>query len=148
MAAITLVGTAVTGLLLLAVVLALARGIEWRSNEIFAEREGSLLSALVNWAVHSPLVWVLLFVVASFGLSGLAVVLFLGTQAIDLFGVSIPVLGAILGGLGLVALAFVIVGTYAAARDRDVSPAGASLAASLVVGSLLLVGIATQLLMG
>jgi len=141
MVTLALVGPAIMGLVLLVVVLVLARGIDWRSNEIFTESEdeGNLLGNLAS----SPVVWVVVFL--SFALGSTAVVL----AAVGGFGVTLP------GGLALAVapfavllLAYLVGGTYAAVRDRNVSPAGATLAAALVVAVLLLVAITVQLLAG
>lgn len=141
MAALQLIGTAVTGLFLLVVALAIARGVDWRSNDIFAAREngGSLVGALAE----SPAVWVVTFLSLALGLTAVVLV------AVGGFGLSAP------GGVALAVapfaallLAYLVVGTYTAARDRNVSAAVATLAAALVVGVLLLAAIAGNLLLG
>lgn len=140
MAAETLVGTAVAGLSLLAVVLWIARGVDWRSNDIFAPAEGGTLFASL---VGSPLVWTLTFLVTALGLSVLAL------AATGVLSVSVP--GGVTtagAGFGLLVVLFLVGGTYVAARDRKISAAGATLAAALVVGTLLLVAVAGTLLMG
>jgi len=140
MAAETLVGTAVAGLVLLAVVLWIARGVDWRSNDIFAPAEGGALFASL---AGSPLVWTLAFLVAALGLPVLAL------AATGVLSVSVPG-GVTTAGaaFALLVVLFLVGGTYAAARDRRVSTAGATLAAALVVGTLLLVAVAGTLLMG
>lgn len=141
MAAITLVGTAVTGVLLLVLVVALARGIEWRSNEIFAPAEGSsALRALAG----SPVVWVLAFLGLAFGTT------VLGIAAVGGLGLALPGGGVTLAivPFALLFVAFLVAGSYSAVRGRDVSPAGATLVAALVLAGLLLVAIAGRLAMG
>jgi hypothetical protein len=141
MAAHTLVGTAITSVLLVVVVLAFARGMDWRSNELFEPKEGGdLLRSLAG----SPAVWALAFLGVSLGMTALALVVGGG-----LGGLAVP--GGVMVGVapfGLLVLFFLVAGTYAAVRERDVSPAGATLAASLVVAGLLLVAITARLLMG
>lgn len=140
MAPLTLVGTAVTGLVLLAVILWMARGVDWRSNDIFAPAEGG---ALFETLAGSPLVWTLAFLVAALGLPLLA----LAATGV----LSIPLPGGVMtagAAFALLVFLFMVGGTYGAARDRRISPAGATLAAALVVGTLLLVAIAGTLLMG
>jgi ABC-type multidrug transport system permease subunit len=141
MAALTLVGTAITSVLLVVLVLALARGIDWRSNEIFEPTSGSgVLQSLAG----NPIVWTLAFLAVSLGSTALALLV---TGA---FGeVALPGGAAIgIAPFALLVLFFLVAGTYAAVRERRVSPAGATLAAALVVATLTLVAIATRLLMG
>jgi hypothetical protein len=140
MAAETLVGTAVAGGSLLVVVLWMARGVDWRSNDIFAPAEGGTLVASL---AGSPLVWTLGFLVAALGVPMVAL------AATGVLSVSVPG-GVTTAGaaFGLLVFLFLVGGTYAAVRDRQVSAAGATLAAALVVGTLLLVAVAGTLLMG
>lgn len=140
MAAITLVGTAVMGVFLLVVVLALARGMDWRSNEIFEPGEaGSIPEALAG----SPVVWVLVFLVLALGSTGVAL------AAVGGFGLSLPGGTAVaLAPFGLILFGFLVAGTYAAVRDRNVSPAGATLVAAILLASLLVVAITVHLLAG
>lgn len=140
MAAITLVGTAVMGAFLLVVVVALARGIDWRSNEIFAPSESGDLTGSV---LGSPVTWVLVFLALALGTTALAL------GAVGGLGLTLPGGVALaLAPFALLLLAYLVVGTYATARDRDVSPAGATMAAAVVVAALFLVAITGHLLMG
>lgn len=135
-----LIGTAVAGLLLLVVVLAFAWGIDWRSDEILTSPGSeNLLRALAG----NPAVWGALFVGLALGLSAVAIAAVGGAGP-----ASGGLLTAALAAFGVVVFGFLVAGTYAAARDRDVSPAGATLVTSLLVGSLLLVAVGGQLLMG
>lgn len=140
MAVITLVGPAVMGALLLAVLVALARGIDWRSNEIFAPSE---TDDLAGSALGSPVTWVLVFLAMALGTTGLAL------GAVGGLGLTLPGGVALaLAPFALLLLAYLVVGTYAAVRERDVSPAGATMAAAVVVAALFLVAIGGHLLMG
>lgn len=138
--ALQLIATLVTGLLLLLVALAITGGIDWRSDtETTAHEERNLFESLAG----SPVVWVVLFLSLALGLTGVALV------AVGGFGISAQgAVTAALAGFGLLVVTYLIGGTYAAARDRNVSAAGATLAAALLVGVLLLVAVSGQLLMG
>lgn len=136
--------TAVTALILLAVALAINYGIDWRSHSIvpYWEPEGEHEGVLSTF-LHSPLVWAVAFVGVALGVTALTL------AAAGGFGLSVP------GGLlvaaapfAVLVLAFLLAGTYAAVRGRQVSPAGATLASALVVGFLLLLAITVNLLVG
>lgn len=138
--ALLLIGTVLTGLLLLAVVLWIARGIDWRSNDLIVDRgEGEGLGALAN----SPAVWVAAFLVLALGLTGVAIL------AVGDFGVAVPGVQTLaVAAIGSLVLLYLVGGTYAAARGRNVSSAAATLAVAIILGTLLLVAIAGKLLMG
>lgn len=141
MAAHTLVGAALMGLLVLAVGIALARWIDWRSNEIFAPKIGGE-SILLRLARH-PVVWAVSFVALALGLTLITLV------AVGGFGISSG--AATLVGVAAFALllfGYLVGGTYGAIRDRDVSPAMATLIVTSLLGGLLLVAISGKLLMG
>lgn len=138
--ALLLAATVLMGLLLLAVALWIARGIDWRSTELIVDREdGGLLGALAG----SPTVWVGTFLVFALGLTGVALL------AVGDFGVGTPGVQTLaVAAIGSLVLFYLIGGTYVAARGRNVSAAGATLAATIVLGTLLLVAVAGRLLMG
>lgn len=138
--AIALVGTVLAGVLLLVVALAIARGIDWRSGDYLPDREAE---SLVEALVASPVVWVVAFLAVALGLPAVAIL------AVGGFGLSVPgALIAAVGAFALVVLAYLVVGTYAAVRDREGSPASATLVTALLVGALLLVAVSGTLLMG
>jgi hypothetical protein len=138
--ALLLVATVLTGLLLLAVALAIARGIDWRSNDLLVPRgDREILQGLVG----SPIMWVVAFLALALGLTGAALV------AVSDVAVAVP--GAeplAVVAIGSIVLLYLVGGTYAAARDRNVSSAVATLAVALILGALLLVAITGTLLMG
>lgn len=138
--AIALVGTVLAGVLLLVVVLAIARGIDWRSGDYLPDREeASLAEALAA----SPAAWVAAFLAVALGLPAVAIL------AVGGFGLSVPAaLPATVAAFGFVALAYLVAGTYAAVRDREGSPASATLITALLVGGLLLVAVSGTLLLG
>lgn len=138
--ALLLVATAVAGLALLAVALWVARGIDWRSNDLLVDRgEGPGFGALAN----SPAVWVASFLALALGLTGVALL------AVGDFGVAAPALETVaMAGMGLIVFLYLVGGTYVATRGRNVSPAGATLVVALLLGTLMLVAIAGNLLMG
>lgn len=141
MAALALVGSAVATVVLAVVVLALARGIDWRSNQIFETSEGGSLLRVV---LGSPVAWTVAFLGFALGTMVLGLMV-----AGGLGGVAVP--GGVAVGVvpfALLVLFFLVAGTYAAVRERDVSPAGATLVASLVVVGLLVIAVAGRLLMG
>jgi hypothetical protein len=140
MAVLTLVGTAVAGVLLVVVVLALARSNDWRSEQLL---EGSDRRNWLASVAESPVVWVIGFLALALGTTGIAL------AGVGGLGLSLPGgLVAAVAPFALILLAFLVGGTYTAVRERNVSPAGATLAAALVVASLLVVAIASRLLMG
>lgn len=128
------------GLLLLGVVLWIARGMDWRSNDLIVSRgEGEGLAGLAN----SPAVWVVGFLALALGLTGIAIL------AVGDFGVPMPGVETLaMAGMGSLVLLFLVGGTYVAARDRNVSSAGATLAVAVIFGTLLLAAITGTLLMG
>lgn len=138
--ALLLVASVVAGLLLLAVALWVARGIDWRSNDLLVSRgEGAGFGALVN----RPAVWVAGFLTLALGLTGVALL------AVGDFGVAMPAAPTLaMAAIGSVVLLYLVGGTYVAARGRNVSSALATLAVALVLGTLLLVAITGKLLMG
>lgn len=153
--ALLLIGTVLTGFLLLAVVLWIARGIDWRSNDLIVDRgDADLLGALAN----SPAVWVAAFLGLALGLTGVAIVAVLDVSVVELTGIGLPedlakqvlellpTLATV--AIGSVVLFYLVGGTYVAVRSRNVSSAAATLAVAIVLGTLLMVAIAGKLLMG
>lgn len=126
----------VMGLLLLAVVLVIARGMDWRSNTVLTGRQER---NVVEEAARNPMVWTVGFLVLALGTTAVAVL------AVGDFGVA-GMLPAAAAAFGLIVAIYLVVGTYAAARDRDVSAAGATLATSVLLGVLLLAAISARLL--
>lgn len=135
-----LVATVFAGLLLLAVTLWIARGIEWRSNDLMVDRgDGDTLGALAS----SPAVWVIVFLALALGTTGIAVF------AVGGFGVTAPGVSTLaMAALGLLVLLYLVGGTYVAARGRKISSAGATLTVTIVLGALLIAAIAGKLLVG
>lgn len=138
--ALQLIATALMGLLLLVVVLFIARGIDWRSDNVITDHEeGELLSALAG----NPVVWVVVFLALALGLPAVALL------AVGDFGLPVPgAATAAMAAFGALVLAYLVGGTYTAARARNVSSAGATLVAALLLGGLLLVAVSGKLLMG
>lgn len=136
--------TAATGLVLLAVALAISYGIDWRSHSIIPRwREESEHEGFAGEFLHNPAVWTVAFVGVTLGVTALSL------SAVGAFGLSLPLGLAIAAApFGVLLFAFALAGTYAAARGRRVSPAGATLASALVLGFLLLAAITANLLMG
>lgn len=138
--ALLLVATVIAGLFLLAVALWIARGIDWRSNDLLVDRgEGAGLGALAD----HPAVWVAAFLALALGSTGVALV------AVGDFGVAVPSAQPLaVAAMGLIVLLYLLGGTYVAVRGRNVSSAGATLAVALVLGTLLLIAVTGNLLMG
>lgn len=137
--AIALVGTILAAVLLLLVVLAVARGRDWRTGSVTDHEATSLVEA----ATGNPLAWVAAFLLLALGLPAVAIV------AVGGFGLSVPgAVTAALAAFALVVVVYLVGGTYAAVRDRQGSPALATLVVSLLLGVLLVVAISGTLLMG
>lgn len=137
--------TVLMGLLLLAVALAVGRGTGGARRAVFLptglERRSAERRSLRALASH-PATWVAGFLLLALGATGVAIV------AVGGFGLSIPGGTTAVGAVfGLLVALFLLAGSYVAVRERDVSPAGALLASSLVAALLVLTAI-TGLLVG
>lgn len=142
MATSALVSTAVTGVVLLAIIVAVLRVREWRDPTPATE------DGLANLArsANGPLGWSVTFFVVTFGVMGLAV----------LYAVGAPVAGVTHATVGLmlvtvIAAVFVgasLVAVYAASRGRGLNSAQAAGLSSALLGVLFVVAVVVQLFVG
>lgn len=141
-----LVSAGLMGVLLVAIVAAVVSFRDWRHEEGVpgggSRTLGTRTYGLVERGVHSQLVWVLGFLVLAFALGG-AVVLFIagGPMSADA-GMTVALV------TGLVLLAFLVVGMYRTVRFRGRSSASAAAVTAWTVGTLALVAIVANLLLG
>lgn len=139
-----LVSAGLMGVLLVAVVIAVLAGRDWRHEEAGGRRSassGERASRLVRRAARSQLVWTLGFLALAVGFGG-AVVLFLdggpASATAGAAGVAVAV-GVLLAFLG--------VGTYRTVRFRGRSSAGAAAVTAWTLGALFLLAVSVNLLL-
>ena len=142
MATSALVSTAVMGVVLVAIVVAILGIREWRQPGPTAEAGLADAAGTVN----GPLGWSVAFFVVTLGVTGLAV----------LYAVGSPVAGVTPATMGMLlvvtmAVAFVgasLVAVYAASRGRGLNSAQAAGLSSALLGVLFVVAIVVQLFVG
>ena len=142
MATSALASTAVTGAVLLAILVLVLLTREWRSP---GDEPGEGLASAARSA-NGPLGWSVGFFVVAFGLTALAVAYVSGA----------PVGALDQGALGVLLLAMVVVvfglatlgGVYYAVRGRGLNSAQAAGVGSMLLATLFLVAIVVQLFVG
>lgn len=142
MATNALVSTLVMGGVLLVILAVVLRLRHWEHPSATVESGGSDLSQAVN----GPLGWSVAFFVVTFGVMGLAVLYAAGTpvagiEPSTLGLLVVAVLGAVMTVAGLVAV-------YSASRSRGLNSAQAAGISSVVLATIVLVAIVTQLFIG
>ncbi len=138
-----LVATVVMGLLTLAVVLYVGRAMEWRKYDFVPVGDHRTTWDSIGAALRHPAAWALGFFLLVFGTVGIAL------AAVD--AVSVPVdvnLGVLAMPFALMLVLFVGLGTYGALRARRRSTAEATVVSLLVLGSLFVLAITANLVMG
>lgn len=137
-----IVGTAVTGLLFLAVVLFMARGMRWRSYEFSFGRERETTGEALARYVQHPATWSLAFLLFVFVVAGAAL------AAVG--ALSLPVPGG-MAAVGLVVALLVVVGgvfgTYGYIRSLGRSASEAAVMALLVFGFLFITFLSANLVL-
>ncbi|MFC5972665.1 hypothetical protein ACFPYI_15115 [Halomarina salina] len=138
-----LVSAGLMGVVLVAVVAAVVGLRDWRSDDDRPEAEATSLGeraeGLLRSGMSSQLVWILGFLVLSFGLGG-AVVLFLAGGPMSAMA---AIAGVVLGVLVL--LVFLSVGTYRTVRFRGRTSASAAAVTAWTLGLLFLVAVTVNL---
>ncbi|MFD1514877.1 hypothetical protein [Halomarina rubra] len=141
-----LVSAGLMGVLLVATVAAVVSFRDWRHDATVPGGGSTTLGVraygAAGRALHSQLVWILGFLLLAFALGG-AVVLFVagGPMSADA-GMTVALVA------GCVLLVFLGVGTYRTVRFRGRSSAGAAAVTAWTLGTLALVAIVANLLLG
>ncbi|PSP75874.1 hypothetical protein BRC81_14080 [Halobacteriales archaeon QS_1_68_20] len=138
-----LVATVLMGLLTLAVVLYVARAMEWRKYDFVPVGEHRSTWDSLGAALHHPAAWALGFF--------LLVFLTVGTALAAVDAISFPVdvgLGMLAMPFALMLVLFVGLGTYGALRSRRRSTAEATVVSLLLLGTLFIVAITANLVLG
>lgn len=138
-----IVGTAASGVLFLAVLLFMARGMEWRSYEFSFGREAETPGQTLGRYLGHPAVWALGFFLLVFLTAGVALA---AVGALPLPVPSGPAAAGIVAGVVL--LVAVELGIYQFLRSRDRSAAEAVAVGILVFGGLMLVLFSANLVFG
>lgn len=148
MVSLTLLSTALMGLLAAATFLAVAR---IGAKRTAPDADGSddrytVVVGALRDVVQKPVVWAIAFVVIAVGVGGVALL------AVGDFGLSEGLSGSLLGvayaAVGLLVTGFVFLGAYFGARERGLGNAHGVAAGSFAAGLVFLVLIAVQLLVG
>lgn len=135
-----LLSTVITGAALLAVLAVVFRLRDWQHpSPSVASAAGTARRA------NGPLGWSIAFFVIAFGLTGLAILYATGEPVAGLepAAIGMLVLGTVLTVFGVGSL----VAVYGAVRSRGLNSAQAAGLSSLLLGTLVLVAIAAQLLL-
>lgn len=139
MAAIDLVSTLVTGLVLLITVVTVLRIRKWERSEPLFKAEHDVSSLLEN-----PTALTGIFLVLALGFT-VGAIAYVGGISV---GIDPAVIGQLLiAAFGVVVLLFVLFGVYIAARARGLSSAPAVGVSSVLLGILVLVIILGRLIM-
>jgi hypothetical protein len=148
MVSLTLLSTALMGLLVAATFLAVARiGTRRTAPEAdgSADRYAAAVGA-VRDVIQTPVVWSVAFIVIAVGVGGVALL------AVGDFGLPEGLSGSLLGvayaAVALLVTSFVFLGAYFGARGRGLGNAHGVAAGSFAAGLVFLVLIAVQLLVG
>ncbi|WP_132058741.1 hypothetical protein [Halorussus amylolyticus] len=140
----------VTGLLLLAVWTVVARGPNWRHNDASTGEVGDLAGRdRTVRLTQSPAMWTAAFLVAAFVAGGGAVLIvsdgaLAGTLAAGIAGNATILVGVFVALL----LGYLLWGTYHSARFRGLHSAYAALLSAWVFGTLFVVVVAVNLVLG
>ncbi|MFA9517685.1 hypothetical protein ACERIT_10790 [Halopenitus sp. H-Gu1] len=143
----TLLSTALMGLLVLAMFIAVGRLARKRTS--LTSKEGDRydrLAATLGSLVRTPVVWTITFLVVAVGL-GVLVILSVGSFGLP-EGLSGTLLNAVFALVGLLIGGFVFIGAYTATRDRGLGNAQGVAAGSVALGMVLMLVIAIQLVVG
>ncbi|SMO79882.1 hypothetical protein [Halorubrum cibi] len=147
MASLTLLSTALMGLLVLATVVAAARiGGQRAPGADETEDTYTALTRQLSGIARTPAVWSVAFVVIALGVGAL-VVLSVGNFAF-VEGFTGSLLSALYAVVGLLVTGFVFLGAYFGVRGRGLGNAHGVAAGSFAAGLVFLVLIAVQLLVG
>lgn len=148
MVSLTLLSTALMGLLVVATFVAAAKIGTRREpprEEESVDRYAATVERLSAF-VRTPAVWSIAFVVITLGIGGIAVL------AVGGFGVSEELAGTLLSltyaAVGLLLTGFVFLGAYFGARGRGLGNAHGIAAGSFAAGLVFLVLIVAQLVVG
>ncbi|MDZ5810955.1 hypothetical protein U4E84_06310 [Halorubrum sp. AD140] len=148
MVSLTLLSTAVMGLLAAATFLAVAKIGAQRTapgTDDSPDRYAAVVGTLGD-VVRHPAVWAVTFVVVAVGIGALALL------AVGDFGVSEGLAGSLLGvvyaAVGLLLTGFVFLGAYFSTRGRGLGNAQGVAVGSFAAGLVFLVLIAVQLVVG
>ncbi|MFC7324267.1 hypothetical protein ACFQMF_06695 [Halorubrum rutilum] len=148
MVSLTLLSTALMGLLAAATFLAVAKVGARRTapgTDASHDRYAVVVGALRDF-VRRPVVWAVTFVVVTVGIGAVALL------AVGSFGLPEGLSGSLLGvtyaAVGLLVTGFVFLGAYFSARGRGLGNAHGVAAGSFAAGLVFLVLIAVQLLVG
>ncbi len=148
MVTLSLLSTALMGLLAAATFLAVARVGAQRTapgTDGSPDRYAAVVGALAD-VVRKPVVWAVAFVVIAVGVGGVALL------AVGDFGLPEGLSGSLLGvayaAVGLLVTGFVFLGAYFGTRGRGLGNAHGVAAGSFAAGLVFLVLIAFQLLVG
>ncbi|WP_267664739.1 hypothetical protein [Halorubrum yunnanense] len=148
MVSLTLLSTALMGLLVTGTFLAVARIGSQRTapgTDGSPDRYAAVVGGLRDF-VRQPVVWAVAFVAITVGIGGVALL------AVGNFGLPEGLSGSLLGvayaGVGLLVTGFVFLGAYFSARGRGLGNAHGVAAGSFAAGLVFLVLIAAQLLVG
>ena len=142
--------TAVMGLVLAAVAVTLARGVNWRGYTPTTSRpaEGGAsdplarAASVLGGAARNPTTWYVAFFVLVFGFVGGAITLV--TSPPEIGGVVFLALGL---AFGAVLCGFLVWGIYRSGRYRGLGSAQAAMAGAWALGTLLIVAIAVTLIL-
>jgi len=148
MVSLTLLSTALMGLLVAATFLAVAR-IGTKRTAPGADGSTDTYAAVVGATrdvIQKPVVWAIAFVAIAVGVGGVAVL------AVGDFGLSEGLSGSLLGvayaAVGLLVAGFVFLGAYFSARGRGLGNAHGVAAGSFAAGFVFLVLVVVQLVVG
>ena len=148
MVSLTLLSTALMGLLAAATFLAVAKVGARRTapgTDASHDRYAAVVGALRE-VVRQPVVWAVTFVVVTVGIGGVAL-LAVGNFGLP-EGLSSSLLSVTYAAVGLLVTGFVFLGAYFGARERGLGNAHGVAAGSFAAGLVFLVLIAVQLLVG
>ena len=148
MVSLTILTSALMGLLVVATFIAIARVGKRREPPGEAESVDGYTIATdrLSEVVRSPAVWSIAFVVITVGV-GAAAVLAVGDFGLP-EGVPELLLGAVYGAVGVLVTGFVFLGAYFGARNRGLGNAHGIAAGSFAAGMVFLLLISVQLIVG
>lgn len=140
-----LVSAGLMGVLLVAVVAAVLNGRDWRYDDAAvgdrSASSGERAYHLAQQGMESQRVWILGFLVLTFGLGGAVVLFLVGGPSSAMAATTGAAVAAV------VLLVFLVVGTYRTVRFRGRSSAGAAAVTAWTLGVLFLLAVAVNLLL-